>query len=285
MPKPIHIFLSSSAELLAERDQLEIAVSRLNEGLPPDAPKFKVLRWENHEAQFRPQGMQEHYNELVRDCDVFIFVFHGKVGKYSRQEFEAAWKAMVKTGRPTVYVYHKSTALDETKMRPRDRQSLENFRKRLDRLQQFPVHYDNMDRLRGHLMDQLQRYQSANLPLGKSVSAKESTAANVPSEGGSDQEPAKFGMSAMEGMDPPGRTFLVPKIHRLLDAAYDEISLRMLIQLHFPKVHTALGAFQGRVLIQIQLLDHCNRHMQWQRLLDVVFSDNPNLFQYYGPYW
>lgn len=269
MSNHIHIFLSSSAELLAERDLLEIAVARLNEGLPREVPRFKVLRWENHEAQLRPQGMQEHYNELVRDCDVFIFVFHGKVGKYSRQEFEAAWKAMVKTGRPTVYVYHKSTPLDETKLRPRDRQSVENFRKRLDRLQQFAVHYDNLDRLKAHFLDQLTRYLAGRSGEGQPQGQADSRTDHPP---------------AFE-MDPPNRKYLLPRIYRLMNEAYDDTALRLLIQLHFRKVDQSLGTQQGRQLVLSQLLDHARRHLQLQRLMEVVAEDRPDLYAYYGPYW
>ena len=264
------IFLASSAELITERDQLEIAIARFNDRLPPDAPRFKIVRWEYHEAQLRENGSQNHYNELLTQCEIFLFIYHGKVGMYSRQEFESAWAAMVATARPTIFVYHKTTPLNPETQRERDVQGVKDFEDRLKELQQFAVHYDNVDRLKAHFLDQLTRFLAAR-----------EVVVTQPVKGSPNSQPA----DAHPNLDPPGRQFLLPKIHRLLEAAYDDIALRQLIQFHFPKVHQSLGSLQGRQLVLSQLLDHARRHLQMQRLLNIVAEDQPELYAYYGEYW
>lgn len=268
-PKPIHIFLASSAELVTERDQLEIAIARFNEQLPIDSPRFRVVRWEHHEAQLRPQGSQQHYNEFLVECDIFLFIYHGKVGMYSRQEFEAAWAAMVERGKPTIYVYHKTTPLNPETQRPRDVQSVKDFEDRLRELQQFAVHYDNLDRFRAHFLDQLTRFLAARQSEIPAHGNSEATATEV--------EKPEF--------DSPDRKYQLPQIYRLLNEVYDDTALRLLIQMNFPKVHQSLGTQQGRQLVLSELLDHARRHMQLQRLLDLVAAENPRLYEYYGAYW
>ena len=102
----LHIFLASSKELLQDRKEFELFLSRRNQ-LSEHA--FLDLRiWETHLDALSKTRLQDEYNKTIAECDVFVMLFHSKVGRYTREEFDSASARFAEKGRPLIYTYFKS---------------------------------------------------------------------------------------------------------------------------------------------------------------------------------
>ncbi|MCC6459273.1 MAG: hypothetical protein IT260_02305, partial [Saprospiraceae bacterium] len=91
-PRIRRIFLASSAELKPERERIEIEVNRLNKQLLDQGVFLFLSLWED--AQYVGQSFrsQDDYNQEVEACDIFVLLFHSKLGKYTREELNLAQK-------------------------------------------------------------------------------------------------------------------------------------------------------------------------------------------------
>ena len=61
------IFLASSAELKEDREAFRLMVSDLNEQWEPRGFTFKVRVWEHFLDAMAPGGLQQEYNDEIRD--------------------------------------------------------------------------------------------------------------------------------------------------------------------------------------------------------------------------
>jgi hypothetical protein len=87
----IKVFLASSSELNEERGQFEIAINRKNNEWVKKEVFLELIIWENAIDHIVPDGLQEEYNKLVKECDIFVMFFSTKVGKFTNEEFENAF--------------------------------------------------------------------------------------------------------------------------------------------------------------------------------------------------
>lgn len=149
------IFLASSAELEADRRAFEIFINRVNKRWNAHGLFLELEIWEDFDSAVSPTRKQDDYNAALRRCDLFVLLFWTKVGKYTREEFEAALAQFKATGKPRLYVYQKTTPFSSAEQSARDQMSLGAFRMRLEELEHFPGRYDNVDTLtsdfRNHL--------------------------------------------------------------------------------------------------------------------------------------
>ena len=86
------IFLASSAELKADRDQFEILINRKNKDWVARGVFLELVIWEDFLDAMSKTRLQAEYNNAIRDCDIFVMLFCTKVGKYTEEEFEVAFK-------------------------------------------------------------------------------------------------------------------------------------------------------------------------------------------------
>ncbi|WP_310460485.1 hypothetical protein [Sphaerotilus sp.] len=149
------IFLASSAELEADRRAFEIFINRVNKRWNAHGLFLELEIWEDFDSAVSATRKQDDYNAALRRCDLFVLLFWTKVGKYTREEFEAALAQFKATGRPKLYVYRKTTPFSAAEQSARDQVSLGEFRMRLEALEHFPGHYDSVDTLTSHFRDQL----------------------------------------------------------------------------------------------------------------------------------
>ena len=147
----ITLFLASSAELKEDRDEIEIFIRRENDRLRRDGFYLKLNLWEDFLDAMSKTRLQDEYNKVVADSDVFISLFGSKVGKYTEEEFDVAYNSFQSKGKPK-YIYTYFKEFDG----PKD-DSLERFFKKVSDLGHFPNSYSNKDGLLRHLRDQLDR--------------------------------------------------------------------------------------------------------------------------------
>lgn len=146
---PTKIFLASSNELKADRDQFEIAIARKSERWRDKGVVLQPIRWENFIDAVSKTRLQDEYNRAIRDSDIFVMLFHTKVGPYTEEEFETAYDQFKTTGIPQIYTY-----LNTAPGSP-EQPSLKAFKDKLKAIGHFFTPYANTDALLRHFNDQL----------------------------------------------------------------------------------------------------------------------------------
>ena len=109
----IKIFLASSAELEEERQILkqlfyDETKKYINKNIFLD-----LVIWEDIKLAFYGDSRQDYFNEKMLKCDVVIFLFWKKVGDFTKEEFDLAYKNFKEGKKPYyLYVYFKSGKVD-----------------------------------------------------------------------------------------------------------------------------------------------------------------------------
>ena len=49
------------------------------------------MLWEDFLDAVSQTRLQDEYNQAIRECDVFVMLFHTKVGQNTKEEFETAF--------------------------------------------------------------------------------------------------------------------------------------------------------------------------------------------------
>lgn len=68
--------------------------------------------WEDFLTAMSPTRSQDEYNHAIASCDVFISLFHTKVGEYTHEEFLVALETFRNSDKPLIYTYFKSAPID-----------------------------------------------------------------------------------------------------------------------------------------------------------------------------
>ena len=102
--KTIKIFLSSSGELKQERKEIALFISQKNTTLVKQNIFLELVLWEEKLLSFRGERIQDYFNEEMLKCDVFIALFYKKVGQFTKEEFDIAYKSL-KNGRNPKYMF------------------------------------------------------------------------------------------------------------------------------------------------------------------------------------
>lgn len=113
------IFLASSEELREDRRDFELMIGQLNQEWFPRGIFFHLVIWENFIDAMSKEGLQQEYNKAIRSCDIFVLLFFTKVGRFTLEEFEAAFGAFKDGKSPLIYTYFKDALvltgdIDET---------------------------------------------------------------------------------------------------------------------------------------------------------------------------
>jgi Domain of unknown function (DUF4062) len=150
------IFIASSIELSEDRRAFRELILEQNNAWHEQGAFLKVIGWEYFLDAMSPTRLQDEYNAAIRECDVFVMLYHTKVGKYTREEFETALAQFQKTGKPLIYVYYKPAPAGHTSS-DEDAKSLSQFQARLNELGHFHTKYENTHELQLHFLQQLYR--------------------------------------------------------------------------------------------------------------------------------
>ena len=81
--KIIKIFLASSSELKGDREQFEIFINRKKDEYTEKGIYLKLILWENFIDAMSATRLQDEYNKAITECDIFVSLFHTKVGQYT----------------------------------------------------------------------------------------------------------------------------------------------------------------------------------------------------------
>lgn len=160
----IRIFLASSAELKPDREAFEQFIARRNKDWRPRGVFLHLDIWEDLSAAMSPTRSQDEYNREIDRCDIFVVLFWAKVGRYTAEEFERAYRRFMgdggAAGAPTIFTYFKTTPARAGR---EETQSLWAFQDRLTELKHFQAEYDTADKLKLEFGLELDRLVSAGV--------------------------------------------------------------------------------------------------------------------------
>ncbi|NMG76773.1 hypothetical protein [Aromatoleum diolicum] len=150
------IFLASSAELKADRDQFEILIGRKNKDWNAKGVFLELVMWEDFLDAMSQTRLQDQYNKAIAESDIFVMLFWTKVGKYTAEEFEHAFTQFKATNKPFVFTYFKNAPGSSSRNRE-DLTSLWVFQDKLKALGHFQTEYQNVESLLLHFTSQLDK--------------------------------------------------------------------------------------------------------------------------------
>ena len=150
------IFLASSSELKEDRDQFEIFIGRKNKELVGKGVFLELVMWEDFLDAVSRTRLQDEYNKAILDSDLFVMLFFTKVGKYTEEEFEKAFKQFKATNKPFIFTYFKDAPISTGDLND-DVLSLIQFKKKLSLLGHFYTPYKNIDELKFKFDQQLNK--------------------------------------------------------------------------------------------------------------------------------
>jgi hypothetical protein len=153
------LFLASSSELKADRQEFEIFINRKNKAWHEKGIFLDLILWEDFLEAVSRTRLQDEYNQAIRDCDIFVMLFASKVGKYTAEEFETAFGQFKATNKPFIFTYFKKTNTDQTPSK--DLQSRRAFQKKLRALGHFATPYEHTEGLLHHFNQQLDKLAAA----------------------------------------------------------------------------------------------------------------------------
>lgn len=159
--KKIRIFLASSAELDQDKLQVELFVSRKNKDWHSKRIFLELTTWKDFISSITQERTQNEYNRYIRNSDISIFLFHTRLGRYTKEEFDEAHHAFLdcpgKVKKPRIYTYFKTDATES--------EDIKRFREYIDSLDHFYDTYDTMDELFVKLNRQLDKLENEGLVI------------------------------------------------------------------------------------------------------------------------
>ncbi|MGA1871996.1 MAG: hypothetical protein ACMUJM_26060 [bacterium] len=155
--KNIKIFLASSAELEKDRREFEIFINRQNKSLIKDNIFLELDLWEDFIDAMSQIRLQDEYSNAVLNSDIFVMLFFTKVGKFTLEEFEAAFGQFKKTNRPFIYTYFKDAPINTGDLKEQDTKSLFAFKSKLKELEHFHTTCKNIADLKYQFSEQLKK--------------------------------------------------------------------------------------------------------------------------------
>ncbi|MDR4499250.1 MAG: NACHT domain-containing protein [Candidatus Scalindua sp.] len=152
--KTIKIFLASSSELSKDREQIELFISRENDDLIEKQIWFKLVVWEKLLLSFRGERIQNYFNEEMLKCDIVLALFFRKVGQFTKEEFELAYKNLKEGKKPQyLYVYFKSASISTEEI-TKDYMGIIELKEEIQKHKQIYCSYDSIKDLQLQLKRQ-----------------------------------------------------------------------------------------------------------------------------------
>ena len=150
----IKLFLASSSELKGDREQFEIFIYRKCKSWFERGIFLHLDVWEDFLDAMSAGGLQSEYNQVIKDCDIFVLLAFNKVGKYTAEEFGKAFGQFSQTQKPFIFTYFKTP---HTTTNREDLQSLWAFEDKLSELKHYKTEYCSIEGLREHFGNQLDK--------------------------------------------------------------------------------------------------------------------------------
>lgn len=157
MTQTKRIFLASSAELQEDRKEFEIFINRKNKDWVDQGAFIELIVWEDFLDAVSKTRLQDEYNKAIRECDILVMLFWTKVGQYTEEEFETAFRQFKATNKPFIFTYFKDAEISTGSANKKDLMSLWAFQEKLDALGHFKTVYKTIDQLKFHFSQQLDK--------------------------------------------------------------------------------------------------------------------------------
>lgn len=117
----------------------------MNDHYNPRGYKFILKAWEFIDPTYRNKRKQDQYNDVIRQCDLFVALFHTKVGKYTVEELKVA-RHECETRQMPLFIYFRD--LDYWQALQKQDENLEAIKKYIgDDMQHFWGSYKTNDKL------------------------------------------------------------------------------------------------------------------------------------------
>jgi hypothetical protein len=154
----VKIFLASSLELKGDRDKFEQLIYRETKNKYIKQGIFlELVMWEDFIDAMSQTRLQDEYNKVIAECDIFVMLFFSKVGKYTEEEFETAFKTFKENNKPQIYTYFKNVPNNFGEIKQEQIMSLFNFKNKLNNLGHFVTEYSDINDLKYQFSDQLNK--------------------------------------------------------------------------------------------------------------------------------
>lgn len=157
--KKVRIFLASSAELDMDKIQVELFISRKNKDWHEKRIFLELTTWKDFISSITEERTQNEYNRYIQTSDISIFLFHTKLGRYTKEEFDNAHHAFLasqsKIKKPRIYTYFKAQIGEAAE--------ITHFREYIDSLDHFYDTYENMDELFVKINRQLDKLENEGI--------------------------------------------------------------------------------------------------------------------------
>jgi internalin A len=157
MRNKIKIFLASSSELKEDREQFEIFINRENKNLNKKGVFIELEIWEDFIDAMSKTRLQDEYNKVIKNCDIFVSLFFTKIGKFTEEEFEKAFGQFKETGRPLVYTYFKNAEVNIQEIKKEDIESKFKFEEKLKLLGHYKTSYKSIEDFKYQFKMQLEK--------------------------------------------------------------------------------------------------------------------------------
>ncbi len=164
----INIFLASSRELQAERQQFEIEIYRKTKTWFDKGLFLNLDIWEDMSGRMSATGSQSEYDKFVKNADLFVFLAYTKVGMYTAEEFENAFGQFNSTKKPFIYTYFKAPPDNVTVD-----DSLPAFKKKLSELKHFYSNFSDSNDLWNQFNKELERLEADGFTENKRPDKKD----------------------------------------------------------------------------------------------------------------
>ncbi len=117
---------------------------------------------------FHKSRFQERLNEELLECNVAIFLFFKKVGKFTKEEYDVAFEHFKAGNKPRhLFVFFKSEKVEIDEIDPDELKKIQVLKKEIEDAEQIYARFDSNDNLMRQLKHQLE------LILPEMVSYKE----------------------------------------------------------------------------------------------------------------
>lgn len=114
--KRVRIFIASSAEIDEDKQMFDLYFSDKNKIYRDRNIDFDQKTWKDFDSSISEFRLQNRYNDYIRQCDIVIFLFHTRLGTYTREELETATRIYRenKSRKPKIYVYFKEEGAESS---------------------------------------------------------------------------------------------------------------------------------------------------------------------------
>jgi hypothetical protein len=178
--KKITLFLASSAELKADREQFELEIYRKCKAWHDKGIFLHLEIWEDHTSRLQTKGTQNAYNKKIKASEIFVLLAYSKIGIYTAEEFEHAFGQFQSSKKPFIYTYFKIP--DGIVPDP----SLLEFQQKLSDLNHFYCRYKDANDLWNQFNKELERLLPTDFrerPSPKRGKKQEPNVSNIDGDG------------------------------------------------------------------------------------------------------